>query len=114
MELALKRPRSYWIILEVGEQHYDHHKRVAIKIQHQVNRLLDYKVRWSQSRNSPATGVQYGTLAYYRNGLNHIESLTRYNKRTGKNYLIETKISKLSKARPLHISVVKDWVPTPL
>jgi hypothetical protein len=34
----------------VGEQHYDHHKRLATKIQRQVNRLLGYKVRWSQSR----------------------------------------------------------------
>jgi hypothetical protein len=50
MPLALKHLRSYWSILEVGEQHYDHHKRVATKIQRQVNRLLGYKVRWSQSR----------------------------------------------------------------
>jgi hypothetical protein len=45
MVIALKHFTSYWIILEVGEQHYDHQKSFATKIQRQVNRLLGYKVR---------------------------------------------------------------------
>jgi hypothetical protein len=50
MPLSLKYLRGYWSIPEVGEQHYDHHKRVATEIRHQVNRLLGYRVRCSQSR----------------------------------------------------------------
>jgi hypothetical protein len=62
MALALKHLRSYWSILEVGEQHYDDHNRVATKIKRQVNRLLGYKVRWSQSRIDQLLEYNIGDL----------------------------------------------------
>jgi hypothetical protein len=84
MALALEHLRGCWSILGVGEQYYDHHKRGATKLQRQVNRLLGYKVRWSQSRPVQLIEHNMGDLLTEETNLNHIESLTRYNKKTGR------------------------------
>lgn len=55
MPLAFNQRRSYWSILAVGAQDYDHQSRVATKVLRQENLLLGYGSELFTVSNRPAT-----------------------------------------------------------